>query len=361
MRYITNFSIDEVIVHILNPRGEKLFLSDGPMNLEKDAMSKTFVHDHIKNVISDTYLRAAKFNRENPNNIGNIMNSFFTTLGKDTSENQSASRKDLLELSRDLAGRLYPIIENNRSISDCDLGVCLFHGEESPQQSYLALLKFDPSFGFRNRIDVVGGKKVVNMVFDSLVFTSQRLQKAALVQAPGSAEPYDVLLLDKQMASEKGPEIAKFFRVSFLDCDFVYDSTQLTGELYLGILAAENELLLKNNIQEAIDFANRSRLVFQSPKFYFNKWIQSLPYSTETNQLISGIVSGNLHAEDFDIDPQRVLTFPVKVRFQGSNGLIIEIDLKNIGNLEMHHYPATAIKPAHWKICAESLTWKKVK
>jgi len=356
MRDIIGIKLISVIVHIFSPRVDEKekrasgwIMSDEPMDLAQNQPAHDFVTIHIRNVLADQNLRAAKFTDLAPDRPGVMTDQLIKKPDQ------------LIPLSQNLAKTLFEIMERDRRTSVCDLAVCLFTAENYPEQRFVALLKLDPSTVFHNQVNIVNGKQVVNLVIQNLAFTTERLQKAALIQAYDNKKPYDLLLLDTQVSADRGPGVAIYFRKTFLGCELVYDSTQLTGNLYTAFLYVVNQLINSGFADSAIDFSTLARNVFKLDEFHLEPWLESLPYSQAEKAIIEGVLREKLPEINFEIDLNRVISFPAKVRYQGSHGLIVEIDEKYEAEIEVTQIPATPIKPAHWRICTETLTWKKVK
>ncbi|HWQ47150.1 MAG TPA: nucleoid-associated protein, partial [Longilinea sp.] len=321
MRDISGINLINVIVHIFTPRvegrknpEEGWIISDRPMDLTSNQPARDFIIVHIENVRTDLNLRAAKFADLAPERPGAITAALIK------------KPEELIPLSQKLAKILFGILEHDRRTSVCDLAVCLFTAENYPDKYFLALLKLDPSSVFHNKVVNIDGKQVVELEMENLAFTTNRVQKAALIQGIDEDNILDLLLLDTQVRSDRGPDVALYFRQIFLGCEFVSDSTQLTGDLYDGTVEAENQLLKQGYVATAVDFAARVRSVFKMKDFRLGMWLASLPYTPKEVDVIAQAIRQKLHRENLEIDHLRVLAFPNKIRFRGSHGLIIEID-----------------------------------
>lgn len=356
MRDIGGIQLISVIVHIFTPRVESKqkvvpgwILSDEPMNLALNEPAYDFISVHIRNVLSDENLWTAKF----------------TDLASDRpamiTKKLIKSPDQLILESKTLAKILFNILERDRRTSVCDLAVCLFTAENYPDKTFIALLKLDPSAVFHNNVIEIDGKQVVELVIENLAFTTERLQKAAIIQEFSAENEYDLLLVDTQTWEGKGPEIAKYFSGTFLGSEITYDSTRMTGDLWNAFIESENQLIKAGYSKVASDFRTRAISTLQMHDFSLGSWLDGLPYIDPEKKLIQQVMRARLHKGDFIIDPKRVSLIPLKVRFRGSNGLIVEINLKNINDLKINHVAATASEPIHWEICIDTPTLVRVK
>jgi hypothetical protein len=351
MRDITGIELISVIVHIFSPRVDDevkrvpgWIMSDEPMDLTQNQPACDFVKVHIRNVLADQNLRPAKFTDLAPDRPGHMTDQLIKKPDQ------------LIPLSQKLAKALFDIMERDRRTSICDLAVCLFTAGNYPGQRFVALLKLDPSTVFHNQVNIVNGKQVVNLVIQNLAFTTERLQKAALIQGYDDKKPYDLLLLDTQVSAERATGVAIYFRKTFLGCELVYDSTQLTGDLWNAFIESENQLIRAGHSIAASDFRTRAISTLQMHDFSLGSWLDGLPYKDQEKKLIEQVMRAKLITGDFLIDPNRVSLIPLKARFRGSNGLIVEINLKNINDLKIKHVLDKPGKPSHWEICIDTLT-----
>jgi hypothetical protein len=349
MRNFQDVVINAIIVHVLVPKKEGLILSSDSIDLNTNDPTKAFIRGHILNVSKDNNLRAAKFITTDEDSPGKISNDLIN------------NPNNLVRASQNFASHLYSIMEKDGRISPCDLAICLFHEVGEQSFPYLAILKLDPSSAFRNRIEKVGTRNIVNLEKLDLVFTSERLQKAALIKPIQPDSAYHLLLLDRQISKEKMPDVAEFFKKDFLSCELAYDSTLLTGELYKALNATENILRENEYFEEASSFSEYFKPIFRNDEFHLNQWINNLPYPNDLQELILREMQNKLHDNNFEIDRNISKNFYKKVRYIGDNGLIIEINETNKNDIIAVHDDGGPLEPAHWDICVETQKWERVK
>lgn len=373
MRDIQNIQVDNVIVHILDPgntgllppgfikstRGG-LLLSIKPINIAKNPDAYDFIKRHILSVLGDNNLRAAKFPDNGLNSISETCNGLIKKTGLLVNESQS------------IAEKLFGIMINDKRISACDLAVCLFYGdtEESDPKDpkkkivitdkYLALLKLDPSSVFQNAISVTGGP-AVDLEKINLVFTSERLQKAAIIQFVQPKNEYDMLLLDRQVSKEKGPEIAEFFRKDFLDCGLAFDDYFLTKMLYYILIRIENRLREMGFEEEAVYFSRLILQILLQEEFHFDEWRDTLEIPPENEKEVIEVILDeikDLPQKNFKIDEKVSNKVLQKARYIGDHGLIVEIEANHRDCIKERRSDGTNRK---WKITIETQMWRKVK
>jgi len=149
MRDATNIELDELIVHILNPKNpDGIVLSECPIPLEDNQQLIDYFVDHVKNSLSNSTAKAASFEAVDQNLVSGICDDLLK--GNTT----------LVDGSVRLAEKLYDIIAEDRRINPCDLAVCFYRvkNNEDTEESenvedhtrYLALLNIEPSEVFRH-------------------------------------------------------------------------------------------------------------------------------------------------------------------------------------------------------------------
>ena len=252
-------------------------------------------------------------------------------------------------------------MKDDKRISPCDLVAALYHEGGEENSPYLALLKLDPSSAFQNRITRAGGQRVVNLEEINLIFTTERLQKAALIQTIDPKNMYDLLLLDSQAGLYKGGQVAEFFRETFLDCDFAYDSKELTKELYSALLTVENNLLWGGLTSDSKKFSRILLDTLLGQNFNLQEWYPNLPLSKKAQGIVSEVFETQLHSQVFEIDGNQARKFSQKAVFVGSNGLKIEVNAGSIDKVEYVYVPAEPLKPAHWEIKIKTQNLERVK
>ena len=266
MRNITRVRVEQVIVHVLEPKAENKIISQRIIPLKKNSQLANYLAKHIELSLADRTARAARFKDRHAKGPATI------------SKNMIEGKQDLVSGSKRLAELLYPIMEDNLTIADGDLAICIFYDENSDKsEPYLALIKLDPIGVFRNtqKIDDQGNE-YVDLEIDPYVFAkdSGSLQKGAYIRLPMTDEDYDMLLVDKQAP---GVNIAHFFIETFLESRFVLDSAELTRLLYITLIEANNELRPTLQPDQDKSLGEAILLIFQQlGDFNWRDWVTDL-------------------------------------------------------------------------------------
>jgi hypothetical protein len=239
MRDATNIQLDQLIIHILDPkRPDSPVLSECTIPLEGDQRIVDYFVTHIQNSLKNPTAKAARFVVIDDEIVSGVCKALLE------------DRLDLVEGSRRLAQGLYEIIAEDRRINACDLGscnsfirairdpfcrfyhefhewtndtnfnrlffgkhlaVCLYRAENQHSVSrYLALLSIEPSEVFRHKKEHdPQGNLYVNYEIETEIMptTREKLQKCAFIQGLEPRPDYDMMMLDRQ----KREGVAKFF------------------------------------------------------------------------------------------------------------------------------------------------------
>ncbi len=232
MRDATNLTIRELIIHILDPQGQGLILSNIAVPLENSPALVDYFCNHIQTSLKDPGIKSTRFRNINPEQPSGICRGIL--------------RGDipLVEGSHRLAQELYVILERDRRITSGDMALCLFQAENYPYTRFLGIMKVDPAQIFHHVIlQNKRGDTYVSFETLSQAFTSERLQKCAFIQPLEPRHPeFDMLLLDRQQRIAENGSIARFFSETFLDAEEAYDARKMTGIVYRGLVNAENRV-----------------------------------------------------------------------------------------------------------------------
>ncbi len=153
-----------VILHILDSTTGEPVLSDDV--LEMGAELQEFIKEHIAKIFQGDDSKKCEFHK-NESEIYNILNSY--------------DDDRFVEISKDIAGYLYHIMNANIDIPSADLFVVRF---TSDSLEYLAILKMNYKTMYTHR-SVLQDTFVVNEVFrfkELLPTESQRLSEAAVIR-----------------------------------------------------------------------------------------------------------------------------------------------------------------------------------
>ena len=314
MRDATNIQIQELIIHILDPRGLGLVQSDITLPLEGNQLLMAFFTRHIQGALAETSTKAAQFRNINPDQPSGVC---YELLGGKT---------NLVDGSKKLAEALYTILENDQRISIADLGVCLYQAENYPGKDFLAILKVDPSQVFRHVVRQLDGKHYVSFEAEYLAFTNERLQKSAFIQPLEPRHPdYDMLLMDRQTKGTGDGKIAKFFSQTFLDAEEAFDPREYTERLHKSLTQAQNLIRTRISPQQEEELENRIHQMSTSQRLNLDVWLGELPLPDDIKQEIDTIIRQKIPDREFDLDPKFSESLVSKVRYRGDYDLKFEV------------------------------------
>lgn len=234
MRLTTQIKVEKVILHLLHRDQPKPQLSQVPIPAGSDPRIFAYFQEHIENSLQDEQARIASFldlQKEPATTCAQLLGG---GLG-------------FVEGSQGLANRLHSILLGNRRISSGDLVVCLYRGRIRDREgSFLALMKMDPGTGFRQvrRRDAEGRFYLTFDIEDQIMPTlGERLQKCAFIRPLEPRRPkYDLLVLDRQIRTAAGPQVARFFTEDFLGVREILTPEEAARTLYREIRASLKRL-----------------------------------------------------------------------------------------------------------------------
>ena len=281
MRDATNIQLDELIVHILDPRNpDGMVLSECAIPLEENQLLRNYFINHVKNSLKLSTANAAVFEAIDEKIVSGICND----LLKGTI--------DLVKGSSKLAEKLYDIIAEDKRINACDLAVCFYRAEcDGITSKYLALLNIEPSEVFRHEMktDSEGNTYIdFKIEKDVMPTTGEQLQKCAFIQNLNPRSNYDMILVDRQ---KRGQEVAKFFVKDFLGAKPALDTQQRTKKLYESLRLAHNKLRLELKPEQDKSLDQAIRVAIKSTHINVETWVDALPISKEHKNVITQTIS----------------------------------------------------------------------
>ena len=352
MRDATNITLEELIIHIVDPQGQGLVLSSIPLPLAKNPALSDYFINHIAETLKSQAIKPARFRNVNPEQPSGVCRAL---LRQETT---------LVEGSQKLAQALFAILEQDRRITAGDLAVCLFQAENYPYTRFLAIMKIDPSQIFRHVVlKDSRGNTYVSFEPDVQAFTRERLQKCAIIQPLEPRHPdFDMLLLDRQVGGAEDARIARFFSEAFLDARESFDAHKYTDNLYRGLVRAENALRPSLTPQEEESLEAGIRSAFTARHINVDRWLEELPVSSEVKQKIDQTIRHSLPAREFSLDTKFSQRLIEKVKYRGDSGLRLEMDAENYHTLVVseEHVTDDPDRPPYYRIVIETETWRKI-
>lgn len=343
MRDLQEIRIHRAIVHLVLPRHDRLVLSAA--ELQRDPPVETYLSRHVQRGLSDAQARAANF----------------VVLGADRAsgicDRLLGSRPRFVELSQQLAQRLYNVTEGDDRISDATLAVLLCEGatEHDGNQSFLALLKLDPSDAFRPVERRSRGQVTVQLALEENVLArNERVQKAAFVRPDDPSEEFRILLVDRQTEEPA----ARFFTVDFLGAELVLGPQERTRRLHRSLRQARNEVAPELNAKDlaALDQVIAGAQV--SAKVNLDDLVETLPVRSSIRERVDEVLSRDLPDREFDLDPELAGRLVKRRTFVADNNLRISVPAEFVEEmLDVKDIPNT--DPPKRRITIETQTWSE--
>ncbi len=213
MEYITDISINEAVIHILDNNADEVVLNQFTLKLDEELYF--YLEKHIKKALKDEELKYAFFNGER-------------NLVKEISQEYLNGASDFLETSKELARQLFVLMRSKGNIPSCDLVVVSFSTEFGPM---VGILKMDYIKNYVHTIDFLEDRIGINIVpqFAGLPSSSQRIQKCAFIKKIEEGNEYDLLILDKKAKADKNEEYgANYFVMNYLGSYVVDNDRDIT-------------------------------------------------------------------------------------------------------------------------------------
>ena len=351
MRDATDIQLDQLIVHILDPkRPDGFVLSECTIPLEGNQRLIDYFVAHIQNSLKDPTAKAARFVAMDDEVVSGICKALLE------------GRLDLVRGSRRLAQQLYEIIAKDRRINACDLAVCLYRAESQHSVSrYLALLNIEPSEVFRHKKEYdPQGNLYVNYEIETEVMptTREKLQKCAFIQQLEPRPDYDMMLLDRQ---KRGKDVAKFFIKDFMGAKPALDARERTDHLYKGLVSAHNQIRSELQPNEDESLHQAIQVAIKSDRINIDTWVKALPLPEEHKTQIKQVISQKLPDCEFEIDETYAQKLIRKRHFRGDHGLRVEVSEEKykqvIRSVEPVEEPGT---PPYYCIVIHTEKWEEV-
>jgi hypothetical protein len=234
LRDLQNIAVARGVVHLVAPRSKGLLLSEAEPPLASGVAD--FLAGHVDQGLRDPQAKAANFVVHGKDRVSGLCGRLL------------APRARLVEISRQLATRLYDVMEGDGRISDGTLAVLLSDATDGDgnRQRFVALLKLDPSDGFRTVEDTdADGRHVLRIELESEILPTvrERVQKCAFVHIANPSAEYEMLLVDRQRGRQRELDVvSRFFVSDFLGAEFVLDPAERTKRLYRSLREARNDV-----------------------------------------------------------------------------------------------------------------------
>ena len=351
MRDATNITIQGLIIHILDPQGQGLVLSSIPLPLDGDPPLVGYFKEHIQTTLKDATIKAARFRNINPLQPSGFCQAVLS------------GETDLPGGSQDLAKALYAIMQQDRRITSGDLAIILFGAENYPYTHFLAIIKIDPAQIFRHVIrEDRRGNVYVSFEPEASAFTSERLQKCAIIQPLEPRHPeYDMLLLDRQSAQEERA-IARFFTETFLDAQEAFDPRKYTERFYRSVVAAQNQVRDQLTQDEEAALEEGLQQTTSSARLNCDAWLKKLPVSQVVLKEIDRGLRENIPERQFTLDRELSQRLTRKVKMRGDFGFRLEVPAENYWTVVVSEQRISDDpgRTPYYRIVLETEDWERV-
>jgi len=355
MRNSTGIQLDQLIVHIVNPRQPNGFvLSERCIPLDQGGdltirLNKYF-NRHIENSLNDSATTAARFKTLID---GGVVPSICQAVLHDG--------LDLVTGSKKLAMKLKEILDKDKRIASGNLAMCTYQAENHPGKKFIALMKIDPSDVFRQKIEIdEQNQQYVSFEIENDVMptTQEKLQKCAFIQSlKPRCEDYDMMLLDRQIQKKQA---AQFFTRDFLEVELTLDDKERTKQFYQGGVAAMNALRSQLSPEEnqAVSLAFDSAV--RQDKVNIDQLIEALPLKKEHKEVIEKkLEEFKLPDREFLVDQSfHRNNLHRKTRFKGDYGLTFSVNHEDYDKVVKSTRKPTDNDP-YWEITIVTKKWDR--
>lgn len=175
---IDEVKIERLVLHILDGDVGMAVLSEGEHPEDSDI--NDFIQLHIERVFKDINTKSGCF--DTPNNQVKLL-----------CEQLIEDKENFLDVSKELAEKLYALIIKHIDIPSCDLVCSLFHGNE---RDYLGIFIFNYKTSYIHHVGEVNQKKVNQVIkqITTLPNTNQKIDEFAIIDL----SDFSILLKEKK-------------------------------------------------------------------------------------------------------------------------------------------------------------------
>ena len=211
----------EAVIHVLDRNLGEPILNNNCLELTENTYS--FIYNHIKKCFKNPDLKTAVF-LDNNNHVKELTNIYL-----------NESRKTFLDMSKDLALKLFPLIRGNVNIASCDLLIVSLVTDIGPM---VGILKLDLVETFTHHIKALDESVDISIIkANTSLPVNQKIQKAAFINI-NNRNKNDLLILDNGKKHSKDEEYGtKYFIDNFLECAITISDRDLTRDF---LKASEN-------------------------------------------------------------------------------------------------------------------------
>lgn len=310
MRELRDITIDQAIIHMIEPKQGRLVLSESALPADNEVYG--FLGAHALGGLMDPQAKAVRF----------------IVIGEDRAQGLCdrilADKSELVDASQGLAKLLYDVSQGDKRVSDGALVVTICKAGTPTKTEFLSILKLDPAKGYRPVAATgEGGKTVVKLELEDDILPSERerLQKAASVRKDEGDLEFRALALDRQTPREP----AQFFVSKFLGAEYVFDAEARTTRLHRTLRNARNdaEERLTSSQLVALDKVIEGTLAKSSVNL--DEVTASLPIPDEIRQEFDEKLNQALPDREFDLDQALGSRLVRRRHFEADNGVRVVV------------------------------------
>lgn len=322
MRDSEDISIKQAIIHLVDPKKNKITLSNGDLPLAGNKDTREYLEEHIHNSLRDSSTRSACFERPIANPV---MLPICSGLFRG---------RPFVDGSQKIANHLMKA--SDKRISAGAIVVCKYTASNYPDvKRFIAILKLDPADGFQPTevVDKKGNifirlEKVENVVPS----TGERLLKCAFIQerdvvdGEDPYDDYDMMVLDRQKAESHEP--ARFFTEDFLQALMFGDAAELTRKFYTTSISVVEDV--RSDIGEQKSEAIRKAIdtAVAGVEVNIADWTNNLNVKKSVKQTMLSKLQKVIPDPAFPTDEKMAGRLTKKRVFKGDYNFKLQLDAK---------------------------------
>lgn len=350
MRDFHDIEIVRGVSHVIAPRDAAAGLRLSEVELPLDPAVTEILAAHVAGGLRDDQAKAAVFVERGDGHASAVLAKL---LGP---------RPRLVDVSQELARRLYDIAAKDQRVSDGTLAVLTCNavdGEEGVVR-FPAVLKLDPSATLHTvqDTDPATGKDRVRYEVDpsSLPSKHERIQKCAFLSPSGMGAEYELLVVDRQ---RRGETVSAFWLRDFLGAELALDARERTRRLYRGLLAARNEVEQDLNAGQlaALDRVIAGAVVGAAVNV--DALVASLPVPEEIRQRVDAVLSRTLPDREFELDADVAGQFLRRRAWRADNDLRVSVRSEFASMVTVEDLEPGDGETRLRRVSFETRTWKE--
>lgn len=347
MRPVVDVTLSRCVLHLVAPKGGGLELSERDLPMPEGEDIYTFFTAHIMRGLHDSQTQAANFVAVRADRTSGWCQRLLT------------HPDEFLDLSQQIAQQLYEVMARDARVADGTLAVITYRAtSDGGPADYIALLKLDPSDAFRP-VTLTDGDGLtylgLEVAQDIMPSTRERLHKSVFIQLTDQEADYNLLVLDRQTEAA----VARFYISDFLGAELAFDDRRRTETLYRALQAARSRIAprLAADDLKALDMSIGGVMVGHA--INLDQWLPTLPVAAEDRQVFETVVAEALPDREFDLDEGIRSRFVRRRRFQGDNGLVVQMDARFFDDMvEIEDVPNT--NPPVRRVVITTREWREV-